>query len=76
MRVLHIPTAKPINACVKFDYKGYEISLSTDSNPQRPWLAVFNGESNSPLFICEQADMLDAIDQAKAFIDAAIKEQS
>lgn len=70
MRVLQIPTAKPINACVKFDYKGYEISIATDYNPPRPWLVVYKGASNSPLFICEQADMLDAIDQAKAFINA------
>jgi hypothetical protein len=71
MRVFQIPTAKPINACVKFDYKGYEISLSTDSG--RPWLAVFHSESNAPLFICEQDDMLDAIDQARAFIDNALR---
>jgi hypothetical protein len=71
MRVFQIPTAKPIEACVKFEYKGYEISLSTGNG--LPWLAVYLGASNSPLFICEQTDLLDAIDQAKAFIDNALR---
>jgi hypothetical protein len=73
MRVLQIPTGKPIEACVKFNYKGYEISVSTDFNPQRPRLVIFKGASNSPLFICEQADMLDAIDQARAFIVSQVR---
>jgi len=72
MRVLSLATQKPIDACIKFEYKGYEISVSTDRNPQRPWLAVFKGKSNEPLFICEQFDMLDAIDQARTFITAHI----
>jgi len=69
MKVIQLGTYKEIQACVKFDYKGYEISLSTDNG--RPWLAVFDGDSNSPVFLGETYDMLTDLDAAKAFIDDA-----
>lgn len=70
MKVIQLGTYKQIEACVKFDYKGFEISLSTDRG--RPWLAVFRGENNSPLFTYESPDLLTGIDEAKEFINSAL----
>ena len=71
MKVIQLMTGKEIQACVKFEYRGYEISLSTDNG--RPWLAVFKGEMKNPVFTYESHDLLTGIEEAKDFINAVTK---